>query len=94
MRKVYGHYLLEYSSDIILVSELFDSAIGCLIQSTDTMSLLQDVLRSHTTDNLDKQLSNASISQRTPPNPDKDDSDDELVNVVCIAPLLVLSCCH
>jgi hypothetical protein len=40
------------------------------------MSLLQDVLRSHTTDTLDKQ------------NPDKDDSDDELVNVVRITPIL------
>src|ERR1700691_6076288 len=54
------------------------------------MSLLQGVLRSHTTtDTLDKRLSNASISQRTQLNPDKDDSDDELVNVVCplISPL-------
>lgn len=93
MRKVYGHYLLECSSDIILVSELFDSAIDHLSHS-DTMSLLQDVLRSHTTDSLDKQLPNDSIFHRTPPNPDKDDSDDELVNVVCIAPLFVLSSCH
>src|SRR5882762_7184805 len=46
------------------------------------MSLLQDVLRSHATDTLDKRLSNSSISQRTQLNLDKDDSDDELINVV------------
>ena len=50
------------------------------------MSLLQDVLRSHTTDTLDKQLSITSTYQRTQQlNPDKDDSDDELVNVVRLA---------
>lgn len=47
-----------------------------------TMSLLQGVLRSHTTDALDKRLSNVSISQQIHPNQEKDDSDDELVNVV------------
>jgi hypothetical protein len=58
------------------------------------MSLLQGVLRSHTTDTLDKRLSNPTISQRTQPNPDKDDSDDELVNVVRLALILPLSLCH
>jgi len=42
------------------------------------MSLLQDVLRSHTTDTLEKHISNISL------NPDRDDSDDELVNVVSV----------
>lgn len=46
-----------------------------------TMSLRQDLLRSSATDTLDKQLSNVSIS-RSQPNADKDDSDDELINVV------------
>jgi hypothetical protein len=55
------------------------------------MSLLQGVLRSHTTDTLDKRLSNPTISQ---PNPDKDDSDDELVNVVRLALILTLSLYH
>lgn len=46
-----------------------------------TMSLRQNVLRSHTAETLDKHFSTNS-SRRTQPNPDKDDSDDELINVV------------
>jgi hypothetical protein len=48
------------------------------------MSLLQGVLRSHTstTDTLDKRLKNINLNHTNPPN-DKDESDDEqLVNVV------------
>ena len=56
-------------------SEGYDVIVVCISQPTftsllpSTMSLLQDVLRSHTTDNLERNL-------------DRDDSDDELVNVV------------
>lgn len=52
-----------------------------------TMSLLQDVLRSHTTasTSIEKRLDNVSISPRNPQSHavDSDDSDDEYVNVVC-----------
>lgn len=51
------------------------------------MSLLQDVLRSHTADALplEKRLSNVRLSpsQRSTSDDDRDDSDDDLVNVVC-----------
>jgi hypothetical protein len=51
------------------------------------MSLLQDVLRSHTADAvpLEKRLSNVRLSpsRRPTSDDDKDDSDDDLVNVVC-----------
>lgn len=53
------------------------------------MSLLQDVLRTQTLDSLDRQLGLAadrdprhSRSGRNTPQNDKDDSEDELVNVV------------
>jgi len=56
------------------------------------MSLLQDVLRSHTADSLaiEKRLNNIAITIRSPngSNIDKDDSDDELVNVVSPTELL------
>jgi len=49
------------------------------------MSLLQDVLRSHTPDTLDKKLRNISLSHAGPlHNTDKEDSDDELVNVISL----------
>ncbi|EDR08310.1 uncharacterized protein LACBIDRAFT_294430 [Laccaria bicolor S238N-H82] len=52
------------------------------------MSLLQDVLRSHTADALplEKRLSNVRLSpsQRPTSDDDKDDSDDDLVNVVSL----------
>jgi hypothetical protein len=44
------------------------------------MSLLQDVLRTQTLDSLDKTLAAAHINRD-----DREDSDDELVNVVCTA---------
>lgn len=53
------------------------------------MSLLQDVLRTQTLDSLDRKLgmavdrNNVSRSGRSTPQHDKDDSDDELINVVC-----------
>ncbi|KAI0761186.1 hypothetical protein BD413DRAFT_249194 [Trametes elegans] len=46
------------------------------------MSLLQGVLRTQTLESLDKQLADKPISGRITPHGDRDDSDDELVNVV------------
>ncbi|KAL6300981.1 hypothetical protein BKA93DRAFT_799455 [Sparassis latifolia] len=51
------------------------------------MSLLQDVLRTQTLDSLDKQLGVAADhvqNGRTTPNQEREDSDDELVNVVSL----------
>ncbi|TFK18798.1 hypothetical protein FA15DRAFT_675031 [Coprinopsis marcescibilis] len=48
------------------------------------MSLRQDVLRSYTADTLERRLERASISQRRPAHDDKDDSGDEVVNVVSL----------
>lgn len=50
--------------------------------ATITMSLLQDVLRSHGRDTFDKQPPSTNFPRRSQPNVDKEDSDDELVNVV------------
>ena len=46
-----------------------------------TMSLLQDVLRSKTED-IDGRLNNVRLTRRSA-HLDNDDSDDEVVNVVC-----------
>lgn len=51
------------------------------------MSLLQGVLRSHAADSstIERKLKSMEISQRSPPTTsDKDDSDDDLVNVVSL----------
>jgi len=49
------------------------------------MSLLQGVLRSHTADILDKKLRSINVNYASPSNDiDKDDSEDELVNVVSL----------
>jgi hypothetical protein len=71
-----------------LISDLDVDCNFNLLGSFSTMSLLQGVLRSHTADSLsiEKQLKNVEISRLTTPNNsnlDKDDSDDDLVNVVC-----------
>ncbi|KAF9007949.1 hypothetical protein BDQ17DRAFT_1301793 [Cyathus striatus] len=50
------------------------------------MSLLQDVLRSQTEESIERGIRNMGISQRQQPLSDKDDSDDDLVNVVSLPP--------
>ena len=65
------------------------------------MSLLQDVLRTQTLESLDKQLgahSDRGPNGRSTPQGDRDEDDDELVNVVscvfAIIRLLVLTGCR
>ena len=89
MQRGYGHCLQGFNLSVIFVDwsslTVHRSSISNDVRAT--MSLLQDVLRSHTADALplEKRLSNVRLSpsQRPTSDEDKDDSDDDLVNVVC-----------